>query len=30
MAIAQTAQSQSQAEATQTQAVDFYFDVSCP
>ena len=30
MAIAQTARSQSQAEATQTQAVDFYFDVSCP
>ena len=30
MAIAQTAQSQPQAAAIQTQAVDFYFDVSCP
>src|SRR6266849_8439650 len=28
MAVAQTAQSQT--EATKTQAVDFYFDVSCP
>src|SRR5215472_2224877 len=30
MAITQTAQSQPQTAATQTQEVDFYFDVSCP
>src|SRR5947207_7115052 len=30
MAIAQTAQPEPQTAATQTQKVDFYFDVSCP